>query len=318
MTYSIDVINLFIKHVSDNKTIKSFSTDISYGTLCNWNHIYNYNIVNKIPITHRYNFDKTHGLSKQHLYTNDILTFVKNNEGCNLKEISNHINNELAPSTISIMLKKNNITHKKYKTHIIPKSESEIIELRKDYSNTINKNDFINNTISIDETSIKISDVRRFGYSEKGKEINKNIIKHKSTQDRLSCLSAISNDGLIIYKIFKGSVKGIDYMNFIKDNNETFKNKILLQDNARIHHSKIVTEYAIDNNIELQFNSPYSPEFNPIEQLFRQIKNILRSQQEHKELETDIKLAYEKVSQSDIKSYFNNSYNKIEYYQNLN
>ena len=38
-------------------------------------------------------------------------------------------------------------------------------------------------------------------------------------------------------------------MDFIKINKENFHNKIIIQDNARIHHSKIVKKYALNENI---------------------------------------------------------------------
>ena len=56
-------------------------------------------IINKTPITHRYNSNKIHGLSKKHLYSENIIKYVNTNEGCSLKEISNDINNKLSLST---------------------------------------------------------------------------------------------------------------------------------------------------------------------------------------------------------------------------
>ena len=60
-----------------------------------------------------------------------------------------------------------------------------------------------------------------------------------------------------------------------------------------------------------------SPEFNPVEELFRKIKILLRNKHEHSNLENDIKYVYNNVSLNDIKSFFNNSYREIEKYQNM-
>ena len=305
MTYSIDIINQFIEYASKNNNLSLYSStsNISKKTLTAWYNIYNDNIINKTPITHRYNSNKIHGLSKKHLYSENIIKYVNTNEGCSLKEISNDINNKLSLSTICILLKKNGITHKKFKTHITPKTLEQIYNMRKNYSTTINKNEFLKDIVSIDETSININDLRRYGYIKKGKELQKHF-QHKHTKERVSCLSAISTDGFIIYKLFKGTVNSENYLSFIKDNVEYFKTKILLQDNARIHHAKIVSEFAKENNIKLKFNPPYSPEFNPVEELFRKIKILLRNKHEHSNLENDIKYVYNNVSLNDIKSYF--------------
>ena len=189
--------------------------------------------------------------------------------------------------------------------------------MRKNYSTTINKNEFLKDIVSIDETSININDLRRYGYIKKGKELQKHF-QHKHTKERVSCLSAISTDGFMIYKLFKGTVNSENYLSFIKEFLQYFFIKsILLQDNARIHHAKIVSEFAKENNIKLKFNPPYSPEFNPVEELFRKIKILLRNKHEHSNLENDIKYVYNNVSLNDIKSFFNNSYKEIEKYQNM-
>ncbi len=43
-------------------------------------------------------------------------------------------------------------------------------------------------------------------------------------------------------------------------------------DNCRVHHSKKVAEFIKANQIELIFNVPYGPEFNPIERVWSKIK----------------------------------------------
>ena len=126
-------------------------------------------IINKKPITERIKSYEIHGLSKKHLYTNKILKYVDDYPGNGLKSISNHIENNLSNSSISTLLKKNGISHKKFKTHIIPKTIEQINDIRKIYSNTINKNEFLEDIVSIDETSININDLKRYGYIKKGK-----------------------------------------------------------------------------------------------------------------------------------------------------
>ena len=61
-------------------------------------------------------------------------------------------------------------------------------------------------------------------------------------------------------------------MNFIKSNVDILKNRTIILDNARIHHYNKVKQFAIENNITLLFNAPYSPIFNPIELIFNTIK----------------------------------------------
>ena len=51
------------------------------------------------------------------------------------------------------------------------------------------------------------------------------------------------------HKLFKGTVNAENYLSFIKEFLQYFFIKsILLQDNARIHHAKIVSEFAKENH----------------------------------------------------------------------
>ena len=58
----------------------------------------------------------------------------------------------------------------------------------------------------------------------------------------------------------KGSVDKVVYKDFLEENLEHFKHKIVIQ----------------DNEIHLKFNPPYSPEFNPIELAFNKVKRNYR------------------------------------------
>ena len=77
--------------------------------------------------------------------------------------------------------------------------------------------------------------------------------KYRHSRERVSCLSAISTYFLKksitkSHKLFKGTVNAESYLDFIKENLEYFKKKILLQDNARMHYAKIVSVFAKENH----------------------------------------------------------------------
>jgi transposase len=50
----------------------------------------------------------------------------------------------------------------------------------------------------------------------------------------------------------------------------------LFLDNASIHRSKKVTSFLKDNGIEAIYNVPYSPQFNPIEHVWAQVKAVFK------------------------------------------
>ena len=50
------------------------------------------------------------------------------------------------------------------------------------------------------------------------------------------------------------------------------KDFVLFLDICRMHHSKKVAQFLLENGIEGIFNVAYAPEFNPIERVWPQLK----------------------------------------------
>lgn len=80
----------------------------------------------------------------------------------------------------------------------------------------------------------------------------------------------------------------------------------IVLDNARIHHAKIIEEVCEILNINLIFSDPYSPDLNPIEDVWRVIKKALyNSNYENlKELNKNFKKELYKVI--DNTTFYNN------------
>ncbi len=56
---------------------------------------------------------------------------------------------------------------------------------------------------------------------------------------------------------------------------------IIIMDNCSIHHTQHIKDYLDDMGIMLLYLPPYSPDFNPIEELFSYLKYYLK---EHEQL----------------------------------
>jgi hypothetical protein len=54
------------------------------------------------------------------------------------------------------------------------------------------------------------------------------------------------------------------------------RGSILIMDNASIYYSKRLTELVINAGCFLEYLLPYSPDFNPIEQLFNVLKSWIK------------------------------------------
>ena len=77
-------------------------------------------------------------------------------------------------------------------------------------------------------------------------------------------------------------------------------------DNCSIHKGEEIEKAIVDVGAQLIYLPPYSPDFNPIEQLWSKVKNILRSigARTYKDLDLAIAKAYSQVSLKDIRNWF--------------
>jgi len=127
---------------------------------------------------------------------------------------------------------------------------------------------------------------------------------------------AMDFNGIIALKILKGGVKGADFFLYIKEliesEQERFNSKkvILFMDNASIHKTKdFMKKLAKYQNI--LYNSPYTPQLNPIEFAFSKIKNKVRKEKSMTETDLikSIYKAVNEISPKDATNYIIHSFN---------
>jgi transposase len=315
MTYSIEYINVVISNLI-NKTKKSLISkilNISIMTINKWEILYRENIINKTFLINYKSAINIHGLNKKNKYIESIINYVDNNEGCSLNDIKiNATQNNLSNASICRILKENNITRKKIQNRIVCKNIDKIKEDRTLFAN-YKDNDNLIDYISIDETSFCINNLKNYGYSKSNKEIKK-LIKHKHNKERYSLLAAINKSKIVAYEIYKDSLDAVKYKNFIEINKNKFINKTIIQDNVRLHHAKIVKEFAKENNIIMKYIPAYTPEFNPIEQVFNQIKNNFRKY-DHTNIIVDIEKSLSVIKKEHLINYYNNTIKIINSYK---
>ena len=124
----------------------------------------------------------------------------------------------------------------------------------------------------------------------------------------------MDHDNLIASKIVDGSVNKEVYAEFLKDNKHIFKERPVIQDNARCHHAKMVKEFVRDNNINYKFNPAYSPEFNPIELMFNKVKTEFRKY-DHVDMVDDIEKAFLSVTTNDCNGFYRKTARFIDNYK---
>jgi transposase len=234
-----------------------------------------------------------------------ILELIKNNSFIYLREIQLKIeqkfNIHISISRISIILKKNKITKKKvYKTYF-GKSIEDIKDKELTFKDNL-KNIDINNIISIDETYFHITDIPRYGWSEKGNRITK---QQNYKRNKQSLLLAVSNKKIVGYLFTPKSINTKIYNEFIESLNMI--NKIIVHDNVAFHKNKLLIDILNKNNNNQIFIPPYSPQYNPIEMVFSELKRISRKRISNREKIDESIIS--SLNISNLQNYFNHSFN---------
>ena len=303
----IQIINMYLYK---NKTPKELSIlfDISLKSIYNWLNLFKNNKLLK----HKINYVKKDSYFRNSLIRCNIKLYIVKNPSFIyhklIKFIFKNININISKSMLYNIIKDLNFSKKNITFSKKYGKKSKITAHTKKLKKNI-KNIPLQNIISIDEISFDTNIFNNKAWNLKGQKIFKKI---GATYKRLTLICAITNSKILHYKIINNSSDSIIFLDFLKEINILPNNHILL-DNARIHHSKIVKAYTAQNNINLIFNTPYSPQYNPIERMFSKLKfNVKKYSNNHNKqnLIENIKKSLKTIKKQDLKNYFIHSINK--------
>lgn len=134
------------------------------------------------------------------------------------------------------------------------------------------KKHFNGNVVAVDEVGFDFKVVPLYGYSKTG---TKCIVNYVSKQrKRLSMIMAIDDRGNFFYQFHYTTVTASHFAEFVKI--LPWNNYKIILDNASIHKTKDIISAANTSTNYLLFTPPYTPECNPIENVFSVIKNHFR------------------------------------------
>ena len=167
----------------------------------------------------------------------------------------------------------------------------------------------ISKLVFLDESSIKTSMVRLYGWSPKGKRIKDYVpdARWKS----LSILSTLRNDGSTEAMVYEGALTGELFKTWLKEClvKTLKKGDILVMDNISSHKVAGVKEILANAGIGVEYLPPYSPDLNPVEEMWSKVKNNLRKIPKTKidELERAVGETLNELTRSDALGWFKHS-----------
>ena len=130
--------------------------------------------------------------------------------------------------------------------------------------------------VFLDETWTKTNMTRRYGRAPAGVRVIDRVPHgHWKTS---TFLAALRVDALTAPVVFEGAINGEIFLVYVRDHLvPTLKpGDIVVMDNLSSHKVKGVREAIEAAGAEVAYLPPYSPDLNPIEQVFAKLKALLR------------------------------------------
>ena len=137
-----------------------------------------------------------------------------------------------------------------------------------------------NRLIFIDETWVKTNMVRTHGWSSCGTPL-KAYAPH-GTWQTMTFIGALRSDGLTAPMVVKGAINGDIFLAYVEQVLlPTLKRgDVVVLDNLSSHKNAEVAKLIRSVGARIWFLPAYSPDLNPIEQVFSKIKRLLRKARE--------------------------------------
>ena len=220
---------------------------------------------------------------------------------------------QVSASTLCRLLARHGFTRKKIQKVAKQRSitlRAEFMAYMSSYSRNL--------LVCVDETGSDHRDhARKYGYAIRGQY----PVYHRLLErgPRVSAIAAMSTEGVIALDLLKGSVNSDTFIDFIRGslipNMQQYdgmaSRSIVTLDNCSVHHVPEVEQHFNEAGIVVIFLPPYSPDLNPIEELFSCVKYYLKRHDELLQAVDDpipiIQAAYDSITPDQCEAWITHS-----------
>jgi len=179
----------------------------------------------------------------------------------------------ISQSTVSSHLKKLGLTRKRLKRVSEKTVSSDVIAKRKLFALKY-RNQSDNNILFLDETGFNLHVSRKYGYSPKNLPAFKLVPANRGRN--VSLLAIISNERIIHVKLLEGAYNTNMFLVFLQECFDLHifgPEKRIVMDNVKFHKSFAVQNWFSGKKVLYDYLPPYSPQLNPIEEVFSTLKS---------------------------------------------
>ena len=193
------------------------------------------------------------------------------------------------------------------KNLFIPQSRSvpDVREKRRNWKKHMSERD-INHLVFLDESGVNINMTRHYARAWKNRRaVDKTPL---NTPCNTTVLSSIRLNGDCAYTVYQGGTTAERFAEYLKTKllPTLSEADIIVMDNMRSHHAKVVKQLLDSSKVTYLYLPPYSPDLNPIEKLWSKVKALLRKFKARAldALPNAIQCAFQAVSPSDCSGWF--------------
>ena len=208
-------------------------------------------------------------------------------------------------ATICRFLQRLELTRKKKTLHAKEAESERVQNLRSQYWVTIDQVQ-LKDLVFIDETGINLAMTRRHARAKRGKRAYGKCPDNRGKN--ITMIGAISTSGFLAPFTFEGWTNQEAFLTYVTQVlvPELWSGACVVMDNLPAHKA-IKVRAAIESvGASVKFLSPYSPDFNPIENCWSKLKEFLRTQESrtYEELNSSINKAINLITDKDIVGWF--------------
>lgn len=164
----------------------------------------------------------------------------------------------------------------------------------------------VNNLVFLDESGVSTDMTRHYARAKTDERaVDSTPV---NTPCSTTVLSSIRLDGKAAYTIYQGGTTAERFAVYLQDTllPTLSKDDIIVMDNMRSHHARVVKDILDASGIRYLYLPPYSPDLNPIEKMWSKIKAYLRKEKVRiaSALPDAVEKAFSTVTASDCLGWF--------------
>ena len=160
--------------------------------------------------------------------------------------------------------------------------------------------------IFVDEMGSNTSLHELYAYSPRGERAYCSVARNRGKNTTL--LSSMSLSGMGASMVVEGGANGAVFETYLREAllPTLDEGDVMVMDNLSVHKTERVRELIEGAGVEILYLPPYSPDYNPIEEAFSKIKNLIRKAgaRVRKALVEAIGAALSEVTKEDARAFF--------------